>query len=613
MAIIIPSKDIYEINNQKVVDNEVDNIEVEAKNVVPSNEFDTSVYNENFDVKENTQTINHEKSDKADKDYLGSGGGYHDYIRLASTSQLSLTYKTIPEIWIKKLRGKDIISQIYYKTDDEGNPNIKYALTAKIQTTNSFGIGYNPSTDTFNFYENLAPIDEEKNAYSYKDIDFSKTSRETVDINPPTTAVLQTELSAKVNGNAINTKASILGIGSPPFDSIGKNSAVSEIAVPVEEILSFDSVEEVVNEKEEYYVIKGIKICVGVLCKLGYAYIISSTPQSELGEGGGLYVKGAIIKIVPSSVQVTIYGDTIGIDLQDETVKIGDGQHVYSFGGNELMQTSNKETADFPISVGDFVSADGEGFSVYSIVQSPTLNIGDILIYNQEKAECVSSNPKQIRVVNGGEWAKMSNVHVSFISHKEVGSQIENYYNNIIRQWRNGKEVATIKCGMVDYYQSSKQTNYITVSSVKNISSKRCSISVNVTYTMPNKESLLSVYVTISGSKYKMYNISLANNNTVLTGEIDLSYRDVSLQKYELSYEYMETTPAISVKETGLPMTIHIGDTVIPYIKGADGNDKPMSYYMDKATPKEFLAIGKGITADGEILQELTLQEIPQV
>ena len=48
MAIKIPSKDIYEINNQKVVDNEIDNIEIQQKNFNTKKEYSVLVYKESF-------------------------------------------------------------------------------------------------------------------------------------------------------------------------------------------------------------------------------------------------------------------------------------------------------------------------------------------------------------------------------------------------------------------------------------------------------------------------------------------------------------------------------------------------------------------------------------
>lgn len=562
MAIIIPSKDIYEINNQKVVDNEVDNVEVDAKRIEEIRDYSVNVYNNDFDVVTYQQGA--ETSD------------IHEEYRLHSQSPTSYCavsgvfkpfYVDI-DVVVNKQIGNKIITQIKTgedKTDETAN--IKYT-TACIKKSAPISATYNTSESgrhdpSFTNIQYTYPDDGEEGVF-----------------NLPKTITVQHNYS---------------------------DISLSEITVNLNDETNLKDIGGTIKitETNDYFSFTCHLLCGEEIYELKGDAVGPPTNRSTASGTATIYI--------PQKISLTVYGNTIGIDLQDETVKIGDGQHVYSFSGNELMQTSNKKTTSCLISVGDFVRSDGDSWSVYSVVQSrPAIHSGDVLIYNGEKAYCISTSPAQISVQNNGEWAKMSNVHISFTSYKEEGSQIENYYKNVISQWQNGKEIATIKCGMVDYYQSAKQTNSIQVYKVGNISSKRCSISGTLTSAMPNKNSLIGVYMTISGNTYKMYNISLANNNTDITGEIDLSYRDVALQLYNLSYEYMETTPAISVKEAKLPMTFHIGDIVIPYIKGADGQDKPISYYMDRTTPKEFLVIGKGITADGEILQELTLQEVTQ-
>ena len=48
MAILIPSKNIYDKQNPKVRDNVIERIEVGAVEVVPDNEYETPVYNQQY-------------------------------------------------------------------------------------------------------------------------------------------------------------------------------------------------------------------------------------------------------------------------------------------------------------------------------------------------------------------------------------------------------------------------------------------------------------------------------------------------------------------------------------------------------------------------------------
>ena len=55
-------------------------------------------------------------------------------------------------------------------------------------------------------------------------------------------------------------------------------------------------------------------------------------------------------------------------------------------------------------------------------------------------------------------------------------------------------------------------------------------------------------------------------------------------------------------------MKFDLHDEVIPYVKGANGQDQPMSKHQD-GTAKVFEVIGSNIIYDGAMWQELTLLE----
>ena len=50
MAIIIPSKSIYQLNNPKVRDNIIDKVFVDKTIVKPDNDYKVSVYNEDYTI-----------------------------------------------------------------------------------------------------------------------------------------------------------------------------------------------------------------------------------------------------------------------------------------------------------------------------------------------------------------------------------------------------------------------------------------------------------------------------------------------------------------------------------------------------------------------------------
>ena len=53
MAIIIPSRNIYDKNHNKIRDNVIDNIEIDGNEVLPDNHYDEVVYSKQFETKSN--------------------------------------------------------------------------------------------------------------------------------------------------------------------------------------------------------------------------------------------------------------------------------------------------------------------------------------------------------------------------------------------------------------------------------------------------------------------------------------------------------------------------------------------------------------------------------
>lgn len=74
-------------------------------------------------------------------------------------------------------------------------------------------------------------------------------------------------------------------------------------------------------------------------------------------------------------------------------------------------------------------------------------------------------------------------------------------------------------------------------------------------------------------------------------------------------YDYETQAKVISIGNDNLPMCFNHGDKVIPMVFGANGKDKPMSFYSD-LTPKVFTVVGSDIIYDGAVWQEITLQEV---
>lgn len=168
---------------------------------------------------------------------------------------------------------------------------------------------------------------------------------------------------------------------------------------------------------------------------------------------------------------------------------------------------------------------------------------------------------------------------------------IRETYGKIRQEWRDGKEVATLRCGIEDYYTVEKNVN------------------INVTYAY-----FYDVHISTT-DKINIGDTLYLNNGAILTvvNRIDDNqYFCTQKEAKSLALGYYTATIKNKIisnsGENGLPMTLHVGDIVIPYVYGANGQDKPMSLTKD-GEPKKFEVLGIRMIYDGAIWQEPTVQE----
>lgn len=400
----IPSKNIYAKDNQKVLKNYIDTIEVDKK--APQIISDTqNVYNESVtgvftpSVPQDAVSRNSRVSTTA--------FGY-----LFNIAYIEETPKYVTKTFIIPQRiGNMRIYEILTGKDANNQANIKYSLVGYISNGIANGKVTITGSDGFGnvAYKDLI-VEEPTNIKTSYEKGYSITSAET-----------DTEYTSLYNYGAynVNTTATF---------SLSNESNILTATVT--------STSDGKNFTITLKILCGLKIN-----KLkGHAVVMTDEVPYTFT------LNGEYEQYDPTKVIVNFYGDTISLDLQDNTLTINDGEYRYAFSGNELMQDSNRPT-------------------------------------------------------------------------------VRETYSNIITHYKNGKEVAEIKCNIDDYYD---------------------------THT----------------------NLAISKDG-----------------------------------KDNLPMTFHIGDTVIPYVYTANGEDRPMSYYFDN-TPKQFVVVGKGISYRGRVYQNLTLQEI---
>lgn len=495
-VIIIPSKHIYFIDNQKVIDNQIDKVEVDATIVSPNNEYNAPVYNEGVDItNKKLETGTEQQPSMEAYTWSKQPDGFLP-ISFALAYFRQPKYISI-DVQIPISQYNKFISKVKDGIDKNDNSFIQYSLFGDIEKgfadETIYGVSWTKDSEvTYKLAKGSITIENE--IYSSTDTDNG------IDYQIP---------------NYIKVNAQV---------SLGDYKATADTLVSEGNIK--DKIFSKSQDGENY--IATIKILCGITVITSTSAI---TPTTSLPSS--FIAHCSYTKYIPNQVQITIYGNTIGIDLQDKTIAINEnGSNIISFSGNELMQDTN----------------------------SPT---------------------------------------------------IEETYGKVIEQYKDGKEVATIRCGIEDYYDINGDKLIAKNGKGSKVLNELVDITIDESagaYYYGTAE----VFVGFGGGVRDL-SISIISSSAGLfnkSAEYDSEKGNIICRVFGfitgLTATIKITGTLVDIPDTS--MTFHIGDTVIPYVYGANGKDKPMSLKKD-GTPKEFKIVGKGLIYDGAILQNLTIQE----
>lgn len=306
MAILIPSKNIYDKQNPKVRDNVIERIEVNAIEVLPNNEYETPVYNEEiYSTPSAVDTNKTEYKVYSKADNSGSINGYWiAFSKISSIKYYKINFD-IPRVFNNKY-----INQLYVGVDKDENPQIKYTIYYK-KTSYS-------SSMSATFYQN----DQVLTTYGT----ISKNEKKTTD------------------GNSSNFDfVRIYEYSYNPDIGVWGNTTTNKVLLSLQKSPNISNIREeniLDTSDENYYKISNLMILGEYEQSLlgGWDYGSIGYPENKT-----ITLQGDTTKYTAQKIEITVYGDTIGIDLTDKTVYINGetAKKVHSVDGNELMQTSN--------------------------------------------------------------------------------------------------------------------------------------------------------------------------------------------------------------------------------------------------------------------------------
>jgi hypothetical protein len=381
MAIKIPSKHIYSMDNPKVRDNFIDKVEMTRKKVLPHNENKANVFNNRYDglfianTNESYERQNVIQNIPLETDSVNNPVYY---IRVSYASIIPIYFTTDVEIPIHF--GNSFISNlVLQEKDDNGN---KYATS----TYTVYGIIEQGNFEQkFSVTYDSTPLNE-GNRWQFLETNkkFTQTS-----ISPYTELINIQDIDNCFKRKEIQQISN-------------KDDLVADLSENyIRNETNLNSITSSIDYDNDCFKIKGVKLCVG-------ATSIGGTfgERATLSKSGGTYtgtITGTYTKYIPTYIEFNIYGNTVGIKLEDNTVSFGTGNKPFSLDGNELLQDSattngklttqhlaenilaqyknGKETATILCDIGEYYNQQGEkAISTIDSSLPMTFKIGDEVI-----------------------------------------------------------------------------------------------------------------------------------------------------------------------------------------------------------------------------------------
>lgn len=505
-TIIIPSKNIFSINDDKVIDNQKDKVESGATNVDIVRDYDHIVYSDNMTIgsSDYTKQTYHDQKVWSTTTLPPNDVEHYELLGYAS---MSLGYYAVIIDNIPKDTFDKRIEKIYSGVDKDNEANIKYTIhfdKIEFDITGDWHGSVSPSTsDTV---DNFVKSNEKRTDYSGTILDENNTE----DIGSEEFKLTDSTISYQF------TRTSSF-FGYP-------QTVTPKVEAPNAATIKYNNA--IVDNGNSYSVHFSV---LAYMQKYYLTYRLGGVDPDEFSLTRKTSGKG--VEYLPKSIEITLYGETINLDLQDETITIGDGSNPISFDGNELMQTTN----------------------------TPSL---------------------------------------------------EETYGKVLEQYKDGKEIATIRCSIDDYYTDYYGDRKDKVIDIKSGSGteREKSISFNVAETANEYGNIVGKQFVGFGQMQNLEYYTQASASVNCYYDELTGYINWSISAHPEEYIIMEITGTLLAKS----MSFLLHDKVIPYIHTASGTDSPMSQYKD-GTPKLFEVLSSKVYYDGAVWQELILQEYIQL
>lgn len=391
MAIVIPSKNIYSINFDPVIDNQIDKVEFTEKqaSIVESQEEAAKQTITNF-VDGSSFTIERLNGFNDGRDINAT------YIRVTD-----IKYTPTITINVDKKQNNKLVKSLITGVDGNGNSNIAYELFGDVQKGQA--------------YIELLVSGGENNLTIVKRI----TDGYSDEMNAQDTTYSFSINNSHKYKNKMEFSPSFKTVSTPP-----NNDLSTEIEIDGGTLFSAKTVETEEQFSISFNLLVGFTLYKAMLTYANMEESNYRLVNINSYETFGTQYYPHSEKYVAKKVNITINGTVLSLNLEDNTIQKGNGNKVFSFDGNELIQSTNtptqeskyqgvinewrngKQTAVITCPIADFYDENGDKVIDTSVSGKMLFDIGDIVIpytYTNQGDKPVAYNkdftPKQFKVV----------------------------------------------------------------------------------------------------------------------------------------------------------------------------------------------------------------------
>lgn len=432
MAIIIPSKNIYDKNNNIIRNNVINKVEVTQRAVEIKTQTE-DVYNQDFSVSNDDFVYSIDTSTNGSMILRDIDDIYYGWV--AAYYSLYVIYIDIT-ITIPISSDNKYIETLFTGVDKNDNPQIQYSIsgvkitgtasTNNAVLTHTSGNNINISINDTPSYSN---INETQTIFSLKAEDISNSYTYSYSYYPTNSSLIRDTISTTVTLNSVEIN----------------DGNISTATYTIE---------------NDNYVIN-LNLLAGyraVRMGGGTRTAVSSSTTSTTISMSGDYEEQT-----PTQLNLSFNGITIGINLNDEIVTLGNGNKPFTLSSNELIQKTNTYTANnvqktAQVIIGANLSS-AVGNSRYELyLISGTLDIGNNLEYNgevgiiQDFEDNGDYSYYTIRVPTNGEFANSSGTITANLVTSSTENAVTKMANSILTKYANGLQNATVLCSISDYY-----------------------------------------------------------------------------------------------------------------------------------------------------------------